>query len=217
MPASAPTYNNYSSPVDTVTTQQFMRGEFENVKKYNPVLAALEARGNIKAEASGKSFERNARVGIYTSAARSDLAERNFARKQQRVVYAVPYAWYETTGALGDQDITYNSGKEALVKLNGVMVKNMGEDMRRQFSSRMVAAMRFSASLWPRPRRFPSMVFRPSLAWVALRLPLMVTAPLASRSAPRLSPLLTWKWPLISRTAASALTQPMPLLALMVS
>lgn len=135
MPASAPTYNNYSSPVDTVTTQQFMRGEFENVKKYNPILAALEARGNIKAEASGKSFERNARVGIYTSAARSDLAERNFARKQQRVVYAVPYAWYETTGALGDQDITYNTGKEALVKLNGVMVKNMGEDMRRQFSS----------------------------------------------------------------------------------
>lgn len=135
MPATAPTYNNYSTPVDVVTTQQFMRGEFENVKKYNPVLAQLEARGNVKADASGKFFERNARVGIYSSAARADLAERTFTRKQQRVVYAVPYAWYETTGALGDQDITFNTGKEALVKLNAVMVKNMGEDMRRQFSS----------------------------------------------------------------------------------
>lgn len=135
MPASAPTYNNYSTPVDVVTTQQYMRGEFENVKKYNPILAQLEARGNIKGDASGKFFERNARVGVYTSAVRADMAERNFARKQQRVTYAVPYSWYETTGAIGDQDITFNSGKEALVKLNGVMVRNMGEDMRRQFSS----------------------------------------------------------------------------------
>ena len=131
MPAPAPTNNNYSSPVDVVTTQQFMRGEFDNTVKRNVLLRELSARGNIKGDASGKFFERNARVGTFTSSVRADLDERTFARKQQRVTYACPYAWYETTGALGDQDITFNRGQEALVKLNQVMLKNMGDDFRK--------------------------------------------------------------------------------------
>lgn len=131
MPAPAPTNNNYSSPVDVVTTQQFMRGEFDNTVKRNVLLRELSARGNIKGDASGKFFERNARIGTFTSAVRADLDERTFNRKQQRVTWAVPYAWYETTGAIGDEDITFNRGQEALVQLNKVMLKNMGDDFRK--------------------------------------------------------------------------------------
>ena len=63
MPATAPTNGQFSSLVDVVTTQQFMKGEFENVVKRNIILSKLKEKGNIKFEASGKFFERNARVG----------------------------------------------------------------------------------------------------------------------------------------------------------
>lgn len=138
MPAAAPTNNNYSSLVDVVTTQQFMRGEFDNTKKRNIILSKLDEAGNIKGDASGKFFERNVRVGEYTSDVRGDLVERQFARKQQRVTYTVPYAWYETTGALGEQDIVYNSGPEALIKLNANMMKDMGADFRKGLSTRVL-------------------------------------------------------------------------------
>ena len=131
MPASAPTNNNYSSIVDVVTTQQFMRGEFDNTKKRNVLLAKLEEKGNIKADASGKFFERNARVGQFQSTTRADLVERQFSRKQQRVTWACPWAWKEVTGAIGEQDIVFNSGEQALVKLNAVMMKNMADDFRK--------------------------------------------------------------------------------------
>lgn len=146
MPAAAPTNNNYSSLVDVTTTQQFMRGEFDNVKKRNVILKRLDAAGNIKGDASGKFFERNVRVGSFTTQARGDLVERSFARQQQRVTYAVPYAWLETTGALGEQDIVFNSGQEALIKLNAVMMKNMGDDSRRDLANRLLRSNGGSAT-----------------------------------------------------------------------
>lgn len=134
MPASAPTYSNFSTVVDPVTTQQFMRGEFDNTKKRIIVLNRLDERGKIKPDASGTFAQRQARVGQHQSAARADLAERTFAKKQQRVNYTFPWAWYETTGALGDQDIVYNSGKEALVRLKEVMYQNMAEDFTKDLN-----------------------------------------------------------------------------------
>jgi len=131
MPAAAPTNNNYSSIVDVVTTQQFMRGEFDNTKKHNVLLSKLDEKGNIKADAAGKFFERNARVGQFQSTTRADLVERQFARRQQRVTWACPWAWKEVTGAIGEQDVVFNSGEQALVKLNAVMMKNMADDFRK--------------------------------------------------------------------------------------
>lgn len=131
MPAAAPTNNNYSSVVDVATTQQFMRGEFDNTKKRNIVLRELDARGNIKADGSGKFFERNARVGQFQSQVRADLVERTFARRQQRVTWACPWAWKEVTGAIGEQDLTFNTGEQALIKLNAVMMRNMADDFRK--------------------------------------------------------------------------------------
>lgn len=132
MPASAPTYNQYSSLVDVVTTQQFMRGEFENVVKRNVLLRELEKRGNIKKDASGKFLERNVRVAQHAAAYRSgDLSPRSFSRVQQRVTYAVPYSVREITGVLGELDVMFNSGKEALVNLSEKMLTNMADDFRR--------------------------------------------------------------------------------------
>lgn len=146
MPAAAPTNNNYSGIIDVVTTQQFMRGEFDNTKKRNIILRELDARGNIKGDASGKFFERNVRVGTFASGVRGDLVERQFARRQQRVTYTVPYAWYETTGALGEQDIVFNQGQEALIRLNAVMMKNMGDDFRKDLATNLLRSNAGSAT-----------------------------------------------------------------------
>lgn len=141
MPAAAPTNNQYSSLVDVVTTQQFMKGEFENVVKRNIILSKLKEKGNIKYEASGKYFERNARVGVHAAGYRAaDLAPRTFARKQQRVTYAVPYSVREVTGVLGELDVMFNSGKEALVSLNKTMLKNMAEDFKRDISTLLLTS-----------------------------------------------------------------------------
>jgi hypothetical protein len=83
MPATAPTYNQYSSVVDVATTQQFMNGVFENVKKRNIILSKLDERGLIKMDASGKFFERNIRIGQHAVGYRAaDLAPRTFNRLQ---------------------------------------------------------------------------------------------------------------------------------------
>ena len=134
MPAAAPTYSNFSTVVDPVTTQQFMRGEFENCKKRIIVLNKLNERGKIRPDASGTFAQRQARIAQFQSAARADLAERVFTKLQQRVNYTFPWAWYETTGALGDQDLVYNSGKEALVRLKEVMYQNMAEDFTKDLN-----------------------------------------------------------------------------------
>jgi hypothetical protein len=135
MPAAAPTNNNYSTLVDVATTQQFMRGVFDNTIKRNIILKKLYEAGTLKGEGSGKFLERTIRAGTYASATRGDLAERQFVRRQQNVTQAVPYGVIEVTGALGEQDIMFNSGKEALIKLNAKMMSDMGADFRKDISS----------------------------------------------------------------------------------
>lgn len=131
MPAAAPTYNQYSSIVDVATTQQFMNGVFENVKKRNIILSKLDERGNIKMDASGKFFERNIRVGQHSVALRSaDLAPRQFNRLQKYVTCAVPYAIKEVTGVLGEIDVLFNQGKEAVIPLTKRMWAEMSQDFR---------------------------------------------------------------------------------------
>lgn len=135
MPATAPTYNHYSSLVDATTTQQFMKGEFDNTIKRNIILNKLNEKGNIKFDATGKFFERNVRIGLHEAAYRTaDLAARSFARKQQRISYAVPYSVREVTGVLGELDVMFNTGPEALVSLKKTTIKNMAEDFRKDIS-----------------------------------------------------------------------------------
>jgi len=138
MPAPAPAFNNYSPIVDVVTTQQFMKGEFDNTKKRNVILRELEAKGNIRGDASGRFYEKNARVGTFQSTTRAELVERSFAQRQQRVTYAIPYAWMEVTGAIGEQSLVFNSGPEALIKLNAETMKDMGDDFRRNLAGYML-------------------------------------------------------------------------------
>lgn len=137
--ASAPTYNQYSALVDATTIQQFMNGAFDNVVKRNILLAELEKRGNLKKDASGKYLERRARVGVHTAGYRSsDLAERAFSRQQQYVTYAIPYAIREIPGVLSEEDVQFNSGKEAQVSLKETLLKTMGEDFRRDINTQLL-------------------------------------------------------------------------------
>lgn len=138
MPAPAPANNNYSGVIDAITTQQFMRGEFDNTKKRNVLLRELDARGNIKGEAGGKFMERTARVGQFQSQVRGDLVERVFSRKAQRVTYALPWSWSEVTGAIGEQDLAINNSEQGLVKLNSVMMKNMAQDFTKDITTNLL-------------------------------------------------------------------------------
>lgn len=141
MPAAAPTYNMYSNLVDVSTTQQYMKGVFENVKKRNIILRLLDERGNIKKEASGKFFERNLRVGQNSVAYRTaDLAPRSFARLQKNVTCAVPYALKEVTGVLGEADVMFNSGKEALISLRQRMFADMSQDFKISLAGDLLAS-----------------------------------------------------------------------------
>lgn len=136
MPATAPTYNQYSSLVDVATTQQFMTGVFENVKKHNVILSKLEERGNIKMEAAGKFFERNIRIGQHSVGYRSaDLGSRSFSRVQKYVSCAVPYSIKEVTGVLSENDVLFNQGKEALINLKNRMLMEMSTDFKISLAS----------------------------------------------------------------------------------
>lgn len=136
--ATAPTNNNFSSMIDAVTTQQFMRGAFNNTKQRVLILKELDAKGNIKPDAGGKFLERNARVGEYVANYRADLAVRDFQRKQLYVTYAIPYSDMEVTGILSENDIKYQTSKETLVRLQSNLMKDMGDDFYRRIGKELM-------------------------------------------------------------------------------
>lgn len=140
MPGTAPTYNNYNAATDAVTTQQFMRGALDDVIKNNVILAKLKAKGRINFGASGKWLERNVRIGKSVSAYRTDLAERNFAQSRKDATYTFPYTFKENTDAIGEQQLMFNSGKEALVELKNVMVKRQAIDIGQDIQSDILTA-----------------------------------------------------------------------------
>lgn len=135
MPATPPTYNNYSQLVDVVTTQQFMRGQLDNTLRRNIILKKLKEAGRVKMDASGKFLERTVRVGQYVSDYRTDLAQRTFARNQTRVTYAIPYALKEVTGLLSLLDVRFQKGRDqqtVLLNLAETMMNDMGVDFNTQ-------------------------------------------------------------------------------------
>lgn len=135
MPATPPTYNNYSQLVDVVTTQQFMRGQLDNTLRRNIILRKLKEAGRVKMDASGKFLERTVRVGQYFSDYRTDLAQRTFARNQTRVTYAIPYALKEVTGLLSLLDVRFQKGRDqqtVLLNLAETMMNDMGVDFNTQ-------------------------------------------------------------------------------------
>lgn len=140
MPATAPTYNMYSNLVDTSTTQQFMEGVFEEVKKHNTILSLLDQHGNVKMDASGKFFERNLWIGQHSIGYRSaDLGARSFTRNNPYISMAVPFSVMETTGVLGELDVMFNRGKEALIPLTKRMWQNMYKSFRIDIASKLLA------------------------------------------------------------------------------
>jgi hypothetical protein len=118
-----------------------MNGVFENVKKRNIILSKLDERGLIKMDASGKFFERNIRIGQHAVGYRAaDLAPRTFNRLQKYVTCAVPYAIKEVTGVLGEIDIMFNQGKEALIPLAKRMFAEMSQDFRISLCGDLLAS-----------------------------------------------------------------------------
>jgi len=138
MPASAPTYNNFSALIDPVTTQQFMRGAFDNTLRRVIILKKLKEAGRIKGDASGKWFERTVRAGQYTSALRTDLAQRTFARNQTKITYAVPYSNKETTGMLSRLDVRFQQGRDqstVLMNVRETMMNEMAIDFQTNYAT----------------------------------------------------------------------------------
>jgi hypothetical protein len=137
---AAPTPVNYSATIDEVTTQQFMRGEWNDTKQQRALLERLDAKGNIDEEGEGVYAEWRSRVGEYQDSTRTDLAQRNFARKQHRITATLPWSFLEVEGVLSDRDIMLNKGKSAIVKLKETMVTEMSDDFKKRINKRLLTS-----------------------------------------------------------------------------
>ena len=135
--SGTPPTPNYSATIDEVTTQQYMRGEWNDTKQQRALLERLDSKGNIDEKGEGKYAEWRSRVGEFQDGTRTDLAQRNFSRKQHRITATLPWSFLEVEGILSDRDIMLNQGKSAIVKLKEDMITEMSDDFKKAINKRL--------------------------------------------------------------------------------
>ena len=138
MAGTTPTPQNYSSTISEVTTQQYMRGEWNDTKKIRALLERLDMKGKIDETGAGTFAEWKSRVGEYEDGYRTDLAARTFQRKNHRITATLPWAFTEVTDVLSDRDIQLNRGEQAIVKLKEELLTNLGQDFKKGCNRRLL-------------------------------------------------------------------------------
>jgi len=130
MPGSTPSPQEYSSLVDEVVTQQFMRGEWDNTKEIHAIFEELDRAGRIRMDGKGKFIEQKARVGRYQKGQRADLEDRNWSRKQHRITYTCGWSFHEVLGVISERDKMFlqSGGPEVIVDTTADMLSLMGQD-----------------------------------------------------------------------------------------
>ena len=138
MAGTAPTPVNYSATVDEVTTQQFMRGEWDDTKQQRALLERLDMKGNIDENGEGTYAEWRSRVGEFDDGYRGDLVQREFSRKNHRITATLPWSFLEIPGVLSDRDIALNQGSSAIVKLKETMLTEISQDFKKKVNKRLL-------------------------------------------------------------------------------
>ncbi len=136
--ASAPTPVNYSSIVDEVVTQNYMRGEWNNTKRINPLLEFLDQSGAITFDGSGKYTELKVRLGEWQAGYRADLAARNFARKNHRATMVFPWAFLEIPMVVSERDLQFLNSPDAVSRFVAGMLTEAGQDFRKAVGNKIL-------------------------------------------------------------------------------
>lgn len=138
MPGSAPTPVNYSGLVDEVVTQNYMRGEWVNTKRINPLLEFLDQSGAITFDGSGKYTELKVRLGEWQAGYRSDLAQRTFARKQHRATLTFPWAFLEIPMVFSERDLQFLTSPDSVSKFTASLLTDAGMDFRKAVGNKIL-------------------------------------------------------------------------------
>lgn len=138
MPGTTPTPQMYSSLVDEVVTQEFMRGEWESTKQINAFLERLDKAGQVQFDGSGKFVDWIARIGRFSASRRADLADRSFSRKQHRVTYTAPYSFIEIPAVLSERDVMFMNSPDARVNLTKRLLTDMSGDFAIDVNSKLL-------------------------------------------------------------------------------
>ncbi len=138
MPTGSNPTSNYSPLVDEVTTQQFLRGAWDDTKKVRYLLEKMEQNGTIQNDGSGTFYEQKVLVGEFQASERADLAARTFARKQHYISVRAPWGFMDMTDVLSDRDLALNTGESAKVKLVQDRITRMGKDFKKSISNRIL-------------------------------------------------------------------------------
>lgn len=141
MPGTTPSPVNYSAVVDEVITQQYVTGEWNNTLKKRKLWKTLDETGAVKFDGSGKFVEWKSRIGEWTGFGyRADLAQRNFARKQQRVTYTTGWSFIEPDPApmLSERDLQFLNTPENVTNFQNEFLTELGEDFLKAINSKLL-------------------------------------------------------------------------------
>lgn len=130
---------SFSPIVDELVTQLYLTKTFNNATRHSVALDYLTNKNVLTQDADGgKYIELKARIGEFQAAYRAELAQRSFNRVNHDVTYTLPYAFYETTGVLSEEDIAYCQSRQAIVKLVDKMLPRMSDDLAKGLNRQLI-------------------------------------------------------------------------------
>lgn len=141
MPAitTAPTPQNYSNLVDTLTAQAFLSTVLDGTMALRIFTETLKMRGRINSDNLAKWREIRMKVGEFTAGYRTDGATRTFARPNHFVPYAIPNAdGYEVTDGLTEGELMYLRGPNAIKKAATDVLTRMGMDLGKGLNKELL-------------------------------------------------------------------------------
>lgn len=138
MPSIAPTPANYSNLVDETVAPLYLTQTFDNTIRIQPVFERLKLKGKIDTENYSKYVNIPARIGEFSDGYSTDLNTRNFQRAQQFVNYAAPFAIFEMTAALSENDLMFMSGPQAYIKEGKRILEDMSTDFQKKMNRRLL-------------------------------------------------------------------------------
>lgn len=138
MPAAAPTPPGYSNLVDETVAPLFLTETFDNTLRIQPVMERLKKNGNISTDNYSKYINIPARIGEFSDAYSTDLNVRSWARQQQFVNYAAPFAIFEMLAALSENDIMFMNSPQAYIKEGKRILADMSTDFQKKMNRRIL-------------------------------------------------------------------------------
>jgi len=118
--------------ISSTTISKYLNGAWENYVENKFVFKMMKQRSKFTYNNSGTSQTWDARVGKYQGAAYEAGTARTFTSKNHYVQATLPWTEIDLTEEITQLEMKQNRGREALVKLNKRILRDMSEDMQEQ-------------------------------------------------------------------------------------